>query len=147
MSGHLGGVRACHNGDDRTDSTALRHRRWGATRRQRGRHQRVSQGLTGRLNGSAGRCCGARATQVPVGGRASRCASRGADPVPVVALFLGDLGNRPQALMMAANRISTVDVVKSRIMARLTRTRGCTRRYATVGVIRGGSRRLRASDR
>jgi competence protein ComEC len=27
-------------------------------------------------------------------------------------LFLGDLGNRPQALMMAANRIGTVDVVK-----------------------------------
>ena len=28
------------------------------------------------------------------------------------ALFLGDLGNRPQALMMAANRIGPVDVVK-----------------------------------
>ena len=28
------------------------------------------------------------------------------------ALFLGDLGNRPQALMMAANRIGHVDVVK-----------------------------------
>lgn len=28
------------------------------------------------------------------------------------SLFLGDLGNRPQALMMAVNRIGRVDVVK-----------------------------------
>ena len=38
-----------------------------------------------------------------VGACASGCLS---------SLFLGDLGNRPQALMMAANRIGPVDVVK-----------------------------------
>ena len=78
----------------------------------------VSQGVTGRLGelgwevlwprarlGSVepGNDASVTLRFTGVGGCASGCLS---------SLFLGDLGERPQALMMAANRIGPVDVVK-----------------------------------
>jgi len=78
----------------------------------------VSQGLTGRLGELGWEVLWPRARlgSVEPGNDASvtmRFAGVGACASGCLSsLFLGDLGNRPQALMMAANRIGTVDVVK-----------------------------------
>ena len=80
--------------------------------------QRVSKGLTGGLGELRWEVLWPRAKlgAVEPGNDASvtvrfsgvgQCASG-----CLSAIFLGDLGNRPQALMMAANRIGHVDVVK-----------------------------------
>lgn len=56
------------------------------------------------------------------------------------SIFLGDLGNRPQALMMAANRIGPVDVVKVAHHGSADQNPSLyTALHATVGVIGVGA--------